>query len=73
MTFDNLTINTDETLLDALNSIKCVKGIEISYEKLPITLIVKNNVVLSFKRGIISEDELRKELLRIDVIPITKT
>lgn len=63
----------DKTLLDALSSIKCVPGIEISYEKLPITLIAKNNVILSFKTGIVSEEELRKELLRIDVIPTSKT
>lgn len=59
----------DKALLDSLSSIKCAKGIEISYEQLPITLIIKNNTVLSFKRGIISEEELRKELLRINVIP----
>jgi len=63
----------DKSLLDGLSSIKCAQGIEISYEKLPITLIIKNNVVLSFKTGIISEDELRKELLRINVIPTIKT
>ncbi len=62
----------DKNLLDSLSSIKCAEGIEISYEKLPITLIIKNNVVLSFKRGIVSEDELRKELLRINVIPTIK-
>ncbi len=59
----------DKALLDSLSSIKCAKGIEISYEQLPITLIIKNNTVLSFKKGIISEEELRKELLRINVIP----
>ena len=68
----NYTVK-NKALFDSLSSIKCNEGIEISYEKLPITLIIKNNKVLSFKKGIISEDELRKELLRINVIPTIKT
>lgn len=60
----------DEQAIKNLNKFKCAAGVTTAFTALPITFIIKNNIVLFFKCGYLTEKELTTALASAEVIPL---
>ena len=61
---------TNEQAIKDLNKFKCAEGVKTTFTTLPITFIIKNNIVLFFKCGYLTEKELTTALASAEVIPL---
>ena len=66
---DAVKVNDEQAIKD-LNKFKCAAGVTTTFTTLPITLIIKNNIVLFFKCGYLTEKELTTALASAEVIPL---
>ncbi len=64
------SVASDSSEIAKLNNFKCASGVTMSFSTLPVTMIVKNNVVVFFKSGYLTETELKSALASAERIPL---